>query len=46
MRYRLLPHLYGAARRNFETGEPLLARLDLSHPGEPQAARNDEYLRS
>jgi len=44
MRYRLLPHLYGAARRNFETGEPLLARLDLSHPGRPEAARDDQYL--
>jgi hypothetical protein len=44
MRYRLLPHLYGAARRNFETGEPLLARLDLRCPDHPEAARNDQYL--
>ena len=44
MRYRLLPHLYGAARRDFDTGEPLLARLDLTSPDEPEAARDDQYL--
>ena len=44
MRYRLLPHLYSAARRNYETGEPLLARLDLSCPDEPEAASDDQYL--
>ena len=44
MRYRLLPHLYGAARRNYDTGAPLLARLDLTSPDQPEAARNDQYL--
>ena len=43
MRYRLLPHLYGAARRNHDTGEPLLRRLDLAFPGYPEAARDDQY---
>ena len=43
MRYRLLPHLYGAARRNHDTGEPLLRRLDLEFPQHPEAARNDQY---
>ncbi|MDR3669925.1 MAG: glycoside hydrolase family 31 protein [Holophaga sp.] len=44
MRYRLLPHLYGAARRNYDTGEPLLRRLDLDDPRHPEAAANDQYL--
>jgi len=44
MRYRLLPHLYAAARRNFDTGEPLLRRLDLAFPQRPEAAANDQYL--
>ena len=44
MRYRLLPVFYAAARENYETGEPLLRRLDLDYPYEPEAARNDEYL--
>jgi len=44
MRYRLLPVFYAAARENYETGEPLLRRLDLDYPYEPQAANNDEYL--
>jgi len=44
MRYRLLPHLYLAARRNFDTGEPLLRRLDLVWPQVPEAAANDQYL--
>ena len=43
MRYRLLPHFYGAARRNYDTGEPLLRRLDLDYPAYPEAARNDQY---
>lgn len=44
MRYRLLPHLYAAARRNFDTGEPLLRRLDLEWPRRPEAAASDQYL--
>jgi hypothetical protein len=44
MRYRLLPHLYAAARRNYDTGEPLLRRLDLGWPEHPEAARDDQYL--
>ena len=44
MRYRLLPHLYAAARRNADTGEPLLRRLDLVWPQAPEAAANDQYL--
>ena len=44
LRYRLLPVLYGAAHENYETGEPLLRRLDLDYPQFPEANRNDEYL--
>jgi hypothetical protein len=44
MRYRLLPVFYAAARKNYETGEPLLRRLDLDYPQFPEAARDDEYL--
>ncbi len=44
MRYRLLPVFYAAAHENYETGEPLLRRLDLDFPGSPEARRDDEYL--
>lgn len=44
MRYRLLPVFYAAARENYETGEPLLRRLDLEFPQYREAERNDEYL--
>ncbi|HUJ09088.1 MAG TPA: TIM-barrel domain-containing protein [Verrucomicrobiae bacterium] len=44
MRYRLLPVFYAAARENYETGEPLLRRLDLNYPQFAEASRNDEYL--
>lgn len=44
MRYRLLPVFYAAARENYETGEPLLRRLDLDYPQFNEASRDDEYL--
>ena len=44
MRYRLLPYFYTAARGNFDTGTPLLRRLDLVFPDHPEAASNDQYL--
>ncbi|HKW30674.1 MAG TPA: TIM-barrel domain-containing protein [Verrucomicrobiae bacterium] len=44
LRYRLLPVLYAAAHENYETGEPLLRRLDLDYPQFPEANNNDEYL--
>jgi hypothetical protein len=44
MRYRLLPVFYAAARENYESGEPLLRRLDLDYPQFAEAGRNDEYL--
>ena len=44
MRYRLLPLFYAAARQNYETGEPLLRRLDLDYPQYAQARGTDEFL--
>ena len=44
LRYRLLPVFYAAAHENYETGEPLLRRLDLEFPRFSEARRNDEYL--
>jgi alpha-glucosidase (family GH31 glycosyl hydrolase) len=44
MRYRLLPVFYAAAHENYETGEPLLRRLDLDYPQFAEASRDDEYL--
>jgi hypothetical protein len=44
VRYRLLPVFYSAARENYETGQPLLRRLDLQYPQCAEAARNDEFL--
>jgi alpha-glucosidase (family GH31 glycosyl hydrolase) len=44
MRYRLLPVFYAAAHENYQTGEPLLRRLDLDFPQYPEARRDDEYL--
>ena len=44
MRYRLLLVLYAACRENYETGEPLLRRLDLDFPEHADAKRDDQYL--
>jgi alpha-glucosidase len=44
LRYRLLPVFYAAAHENYETGEPLLRRLDLYYPQFTEASRDDEYL--
>lgn len=44
LRYRLLPVFYAAAHENYETGEPLLRRLDLDYPNHPEASQNSQYL--
>lgn len=44
MRYRLLPLFYALAHENYETGLPMLRRLDVDYPQYAQSARNDEYL--
>ncbi len=44
MRYRLLPLYYALAHENYETGLPLLKRLDILYPQYAEADANDEYL--
>jgi hypothetical protein len=44
LRYRLLPEFYAAAHANYETGEPILRRLDLDYPQYPEASQNHQYL--
>lgn len=44
LRYRLLPEFYSAARKNYETGEPILRRLDLDYPEYPEAKQESQYL--
>lgn len=44
MRYRLLPEFYAAAHNNYETGEPILRRLDLDYPQYAEASQNNQYL--
>ena len=44
MRYRLLPLFYTAARKSYDTGDPILRRCDFDYPTYPEAASNDQYL--
>lgn len=44
LRYRLLPVLYDAVHENYETGEPILRRLDLDYPQYPEASLENQYL--
>ena len=44
MRYRLLPLFYELSHENYETGLPLVRRLDISYPQYEEASANDEYL--
>lgn len=44
MRYRLLPLYYDLARQNYDTGLPIIRRLDIVYPQYAEASRNDEYL--
>ena len=44
MRYRLLPLYYSLARLNYETGMPIMKRLDFEYPQYEQAADNTEYM--
>ncbi|RYZ86934.1 MAG: carbohydrate-binding protein, partial [Moraxellaceae bacterium] len=44
MRMRLLPVFYALARDNYDTGEPILRRLDLDYPAYAEATRDDQYL--
>ncbi len=44
MRYRLLPLYYNLAHENYETGLPIMRRLDINYPELKGADRNDQYL--
>lgn len=44
LRYRLMPVIYGAARRAWEDGTPLLRRCDLHWPRLRGFASSDQYL--
>ena len=44
LRYRLLPTYYNLSHENYETGMPLVRRLDFEYPEYESAARNDQYL--
>lgn len=44
MRYRLLPLYYNLSAENYQTGLPIMRRLDIEYPQYAEASRNDEYL--
>lgn len=44
MRYRLLPLYYGLSHENYETGLPILRRLDIGYKQYAESNRNDEYM--
>ncbi len=44
MRYRLMPLYYSLVRDNFDTGMPIMRRLDFVYPQYEEARRNDQYL--
>lgn len=44
MRYRLLPLFYALAHENYETGLPIMRRLDIAYPQYVESESNDEYL--
>ena len=44
MRYRLLPLYYSLARNNYDTGLPVMSRVDINYPQYEEASRNDEYM--
>ena len=44
LRYRIMPMIYAASRRVYETGKPLVERLDWYYPEEQAATEMDQYL--
>ena len=44
MRYRLLPLYYHLSRENYDTGLPIMRRLDILYPDYVEASANDQYL--
>ncbi len=43
MRYNLLPLYYSLAHENYESGMPILRRLDFNYPVYPEALDNTQY---
>ncbi len=43
LRYRLLPVFYSLSHENYQTGLPLVRRLDFNYPQYESAAREDQY---
>ena len=44
MRYHLMPYYYMLARENYESGMPLMRRLDFHYPQYEEAKDNTQYL--
>ena len=44
MRYHLMPYYYMLARENYDTGMPLMRRLDFYYPQYEESKDNSEYL--
>lgn len=44
MRYHLMPYYYTLARENYESGMPLMRRLDFYYPQYAEASDNSQYL--
>ncbi len=44
MRYHLMPYYYMLARENYESGMPLMRRLDFHYPEYAEASDNSQYL--
>ncbi len=44
MRYRLLPIYYTLSHENYETGLPVVRRLDINYPQYAESANNYQYL--
>ncbi len=44
MRYHLMPYYYAAARENYESGMPILRRLDFHYPQYKESQDNTQYL--
>ncbi len=44
MRYHLMPYYYMLARENYDTGMPLIRRLDFYYPQYEESKDNSQYL--
>ena len=44
MRYRLIPFFYEQSRLNYETGMPIMKRLDFEYPQYEESTDNTQYM--